>query len=134
MNEFELYCQNKSDEDTALLAPIRDLIRATIPNTTESRVHFYLVYHYGPIPVVKLHLGTKGIRNLTFINGSELDDPDTLLKGKSLARMVKIGSNKYFEKNKDGIAALLKQSETLAKDRWDGKSQMTVLRPDQKSP
>ncbi len=134
MNEFELYCRQKSTEDIALLEPVRNFIISELPNAAESRVHFFLVYHYGPIPVVKLHLTTKGIRTLSFINGSELNDPNKVLKGKNLVRTVKIGSDQYFEKNKDAIADLLKQSEIIVKSRWDGKGQMIVLKPDQFSP
>ncbi|MHB2267600.1 hypothetical protein [Aliihoeflea sp. PC F10.4] len=134
MDEFEIYCANKSAQERDALGPVRDLIRQTLPDLTEGRVHFYLAHFIGSLPVVKLHVDAKGQANMTFATGSELNDPANLLAGKSLSRTVKVKSAAYLEKHRDGIADLLSQAYTLLKSRDAGSGPPRVLRPDQPSP
>lgn len=134
MNEFDLYCQNKSAEGRRRLAQVRDLILSCAPQVEEGRVHFFLVYHLGGGPVAKVHLDAKEQPNITFSVGSELRDPAKLLKGSSLSRSVKITSDAYLTKHHDAIADLIRQALDIVRERWDGTTTMTTLRPDQPSP
>lgn len=137
MTEFDIYCSNKSPEDRERLSPVRELILSIAPNLSESRVHFYLVYHLGPIPVVKLDIGPKEQPRLSFTNGSELLDTGKLLKGKSLVRTLQITNQSYLDKNESLLRDLLTQSYEIVNSRWDGVSHMLErdrLRPDQPSP
>jgi hypothetical protein len=123
VNEFDLYCHNKSADGRRRLAQVRDLILGNVPQVEEGRVHFYLVYHLGSGTVAKLHLDAKEQPNVTFVVGSELADPSKLLKGSSLVRTVKVTSDAYLSKHHDAIADLVRQA-----------FEITTLRPDQPSP
>lgn len=136
MSEFDIYCQKRSTEERARLSPIRDLIQSTLPETTESRVHFYLSYDFGAGSVVKLDHGTKSQPRLTFgVEEGTLSDPAKLMKGTS--GIVKVKSAAWLEANTDHIADLLRQRMALAVARWDGVYKIPErdrLRPDQPSP
>ncbi|CAH2395488.1 hypothetical protein MES4922_120189 [Mesorhizobium ventifaucium] len=80
VNEFDLFCQNKSDEGRKRLARVRDLILSSAPQVEEGRVHFFLVYHLGGGAVAKLHLDAREQPNITFAVGSELTDPSSYLR------------------------------------------------------
>lgn len=134
MSEFDIYCQTKSGEDRAKLTPVRDAILHAAPAVSESRVHFYLVYHLGPITVVKLDLGPGGKPRLSFVNGSELDDPDGLLKGKGMVRTISIPSENWLEDHHAAITDLVAQSFRIMQSRWDGTGALRGLSPDQPSP
>lgn len=134
LNEFDLYCHNKSTDVRRRLEQVRSLIQACAPEVAEGRIHFYLVYHLGGGPLVKLHLDTKEQPIMTFPVGSELHDPAKLLKGTSLSRTIKFTSDAYLTKHRDAISDLLTQALTIVKQRWDGSTAMITLRPDQPSP
>lgn len=83
---------------------------------------------------IKLHSDAKGVPVLTFVNGSDLDDPAKLLKGKSLSRTVKIASGCWLETHGTALGDLLRQSYAIMQERWDGHTSMRTLGPDQASP
>ncbi len=135
MNEFDIYCASKPADVRARLEGAHRLIRGSLPDDVEEgRAHFYLIYHLGSTVVVKLHDDAKGMPTLTFVNGCDLDDPDKLLKGKSLSRTVRIASDRWLDTHRAALVDLLRQSYAIMRERWDGHTVMRVLRPDQPSP
>ncbi|NKL15593.1 hypothetical protein GFL78_27280 [Rhizobium leguminosarum bv. viciae] len=105
-----------------------------LPQVSEGRVHFYLVYYFGGGAVAKLHLDAKQQVNITFVTGEDLADPSRLLKGSSTVRTIKITSDVFLKKNRAAIADLVRQSFTLISERCDGSGTFVTLRADQPSP
>ena len=135
MDEFDLYCTNRPAELRARLEVVHRFIRNALPaDVQEGRAHFYLIYHLGSTTVVKLHSDAKGVPVLTFVNGSDLDDPAKLLKGKSLSRTIKLASDRWLETHGTALGDLLRQSYAIMQERWDGHTTMRTLGPDQPSP
>jgi hypothetical protein len=134
MDEFDLYCRNKSPEARERILPIRQLILNAAPEVSEGRVHFYLVYYFGGGAVAKLHLDAKQQVNITFVTGEDLSDPSRLLKGSSSVRTIKISSEAYLAKHSEAIADLVRQSFALIEERSEGSAIFVTLRPDQLSP
>jgi len=132
--EFDLYCHGKPMIARELLAPVRKLILAAVPEVSEGRVHFYLVYYFGGGSVAKLHLDARQQVNTTLVTGEDLPDPSRLLKGASTNRTIKITSDAFFEKNRAAIADLVRQSFTLISERFDRSGTFVTLRADQTSP
>ncbi len=130
---FNLYCHGKPMMARELLAPVRKLL-AAVPEVSEGRVHFYLVYYFGGGSVAKLHLDARQQVNTTFVSGEDLPDPSTLLKGASTIRTIKITSDAFLEKNRAAIADLVRQSFTLISERFDRSGTFVTLRADQTSP
>ncbi|MBX5166787.1 MULTISPECIES: DUF1801 domain-containing protein [unclassified Rhizobium] len=133
-DEFDLYCHGKPVDARERLAPVRKLILDALPDVSEGRVHFYLVYYFGGGAVAKLHLDAKQQVNITFVTGEDLADPSRLLRGSSIVRTIKITSDAFLEKNRSAIADLLRQSFTLIRQRFDGSGTFVTLRADQSSP
>ncbi|CDZ42287.1 Hypothetical protein NGAL_HAMBI1146_50530 [Neorhizobium galegae bv. officinalis] len=133
-DEFGLYCHGKAMEARERLTPVRQLILDTVPDVSEGRVHFYLVYYFGGGAVAKLHLDAKQQVNITFVTGEDLADPSKLLKGSSVVRTIKVTSDAFLEKHRSAIADLLGQSFTLISQRFEGSETFVTLRPDQPSP
>ncbi|MGO7029046.1 DUF1801 domain-containing protein [Rhizobium johnstonii] len=132
--EFDLYCHGKPTDARERLAAVRKLILDAVPQVSEGRVHFYLVYYFGGGAVAKLHLDAKQQVNITFVTGEDLADPSRLLKGSSIVRTVKITSDVFLEENRAAIADLVRQSFTLVSERFDGSGTFVTLRADQPSP
>ncbi|MCJ9670057.1 MULTISPECIES: DUF1801 domain-containing protein [unclassified Neorhizobium] len=133
-DEFDLYCHGKPLDARERLAPVRQLILDTVPEVSEGRVHFYLVYYFGGGAVAKLHLDARQQVNITFVTGEDLVDPSKLLKGSSSVRTIKVTSDAFLEKNRPSITDLVRQSFALISERFDGSGTFITLRPDQPSP
>ena len=133
VDEFDLYGRGKPPEARERLAPVRQLKLDTVPEVSEGRVHFYLVYYLGGGAVAKLHLDARQHVNINFVTGEDLDDPSKLLKGSSSVRTIKVTSDAFLENNRSAIADLVRQSFTLMSERFDGSGTFVTLRPDQQS-
>lgn len=134
MTEFDIYCSNKTDEIRARLLPVRTLIMNAGSDITESRVHFYLVYHIGALIVAKLDNGPKDLPRITFVGASELEDPNRLLNGKGPLRTISVKSETWFADHEAEITALVEQSYAKTEGRPERDLPMRTLRPDQPSP
>ena len=103
------YVAAKNAPVRASLEALRELVRSTLPKTTEA-MKWGVPTVFGPDgqPLVYFY-GGKDHVNLGFLRGDELDDPDRLLKGSGKpSKHVKIGSRDQIPEK--AIRALLRQS------------------------
>ena len=110
----EEYVADRSAPVRATLDALRELVKATLPKTTEGMKWGAPVY-LSPDgePIVYLY-GGKDHANLGFLNGAELSDPDELLEGRGKAtRIIEICAADAIPRK--AIRRFLRESAKLAR-------------------